>query len=313
MVIYYEYNKEILSGGVNKSKKMRDAKLMRTDLSFYNYIHKMPLIHSKKSSNSTSGNKKKMESSVKWIDCDNWNEIMDNKTVFDHYLQEKNNLFKNLDLDWSDVLKHILPKLKHNKEYIGLLNIDINKKVLIKSIESSSTSLNDETDDITFASIPTYLVEKYSNKPAMFIFHTHIADIRGSPLPSSHDLCTAIDLSARQMYAGNIIFSRYGIILYGLNEDGIKSIRNSKNPHLALLNLQHDVISAHEAMRSWSKYTLDDYIHFYNRNNMFFIIYPSSEFINENYNKKFISNLENKIDHELIDILRLEIKKIKKK
>jgi len=236
-----------------------------------------------------------------WSTFESWDKLQKDPIAKKEYLDEKNKIIEYPKLDWSDVLTELLPKLKENREYIGIINLNKNtNKLYIKKYEGSPTTADEEDSDTTFASIPSHLVDKYSNMVGLFMFHTHPEDIRGSPLPSSYDLSAALYFSSISRFAASVIVSRYGVLMYGLSISGYNLLTKSKDYNLAVLNLSFDIISAHESIRSWSKWKLDDYIEFYKRYKMFMYVFPSSEYVADNIKYENEWNINNAISYDLI-------------
>jgi len=244
-----------------------------------------------------------------WTEFTTWEELYKNKSALDVYLTDRANIINNPDIDWTNVLKEINPLLKEKIEYIGLINLEADGRTakLVKYESSPS-----EESDMNFASITSELVEKYANCPALFIFHTHPSDEMASPLPSSHDLVTAVHLSALTRFAANIIISSYGVLMYGLDWDGYHTIHESENWDAALTDLSFDIASAHEARRSWVAHTLRNYLDFYPMHQLFMIPFSSSLMVSNNRNYTFYWNVDSPIDHELLDDLYTDAVNAKK-
>lgn len=236
-----------------------------------------------------------------WSLYDSWEKLQNDSIAKKEYLNDRNEILSNPNLDWSKVVEEISPKLEELREYIGIINIKKGTNQLyIKKYEGSPTGANDEKSKTTFASIPSELVNKYANMVGLFMFHTHPLDLRGSPLPSSYDLSAALYFGSISRFAASVIISRYGILMYGLSLSGYKFLSRSKDYNLAILNLSFDIIAAHESIRSWSKWKLSDYIDFYKRYKMFMYVFPSAEYIADNVKYDYEWNLTNPISHELI-------------
>jgi len=236
------------------------------------------------------GNKIKLAASKKqpfqkqshkhWTEFESWDKLQKDSIAKKEYLDEKIKILEYPNLDWTNVLKEINPLLKESREYIGIINLDKKtNKLYVKKYEGSPTSAEDEDSETTFASIPSNLVNKYYNMVGLFMFHTHPEDLRGSPLPSSYDLSAALYFSSISRFAASVIISRYGVLMYGLSTNGYNFLTKSKDYNLAILNLSFDIISAHESIRSWTNWKLDDYIKFYERYKMFMYIFPTSSYI----------------------------------
>ena len=236
-----------------------------------------------------------------WTQYDSWEKLKKDNIAMAVYMEDKSMVVTNPNLDWSLVLQEMLPKLTELREYIGIINLSKDKKTLkIKKYEASNITAGEIESDTVFASIPGDLVEKYANIPALFMFHTHPSDPRGCPLPSSHDLSTALYFASISKFAASIIISSYGVLMYGLTDNGYQSIIKSRDWNLAVLNLSYDIISAHESIRSWNKWKLSDYIAFYDKYRMFLYVFPSSKFIGD-YEKNIIQwSLESPVSYDLI-------------
>lgn len=235
---------------------------------------------------------------TKWYDYDTWEELENDEDASAEYFKQRSEVLENPNLDWSLVLADMLPKLEENKEYIGIANL-INDKLRIVASEASPLIAGESNSETTFAGVPGDLVAKYASRPGLILFHTHPADIRGSPLPSSHDLSTAIYFGATSRFAACAVISRYGVIMHGLDWSAYKAINEAKDWKLATLNISHDIVAAHEAIRSWSPYTNADYLAFYPRHQMLLFVYPSAEMVGDS-RKTYSWNIEHPIDHGLI-------------
>jgi len=259
---YVEYTKKIYHNIANHNINLKK-------LNIQNY-RRLPFFRQKRQLT----NKIQTEKRKHWTSYDSWEKLQKDPLAKKEYLEEKNNVLKNPNLDWSGVIKEMGPKLNELREYIGIINMHKGTNVLyIKKYEGSPTTAGDEDSETTFASIPSNLVNKYSNMVGLFMFHTHPADIRGSPLPSSYDLSAALYFSSISRFASSVIISRYGALMYGLSPSGYKFLTKSKDYNLAILNLSFDIIAAHESIRSWANWKLDDYVKFYERYKMLCIYF----------------------------------------
>lgn len=248
----------------------------------------------------------------KWVQYQTWSKLRRHKQALQSYVQDKLSILSNPDLDWSKVLAFVVPKLYDSYEYIGLANIENdNKTMYVSEIYKSDIKIGAIDSETTFASISSKLVEQVGRIPALFMFHTHPANVEACPLPSSQDLSTAIYYATNGHYAASMIISRYGVLLYGINDDMMKYFyrHNKKDFELARANYAHDVVAAHESMRSWGSHTLKDYVDFYERYRMFLYIYPSSEYVAQHKSRTF--DLLSPIDHEVIEIHKHDIDNIK--
>jgi hypothetical protein len=236
-----------------------------------------------------------------WTAFKTWDELRDNEAATNEYLEDRTAVLQDPNFDWGPVLAEMNPRLAENREYIGIINLDSDGRTLrIKAAEASPLIAGEMESETTFAAVPGELVEKYATQPALFLFHTHPADPRGSAFPSSHDLSTAVHFGATGRYAASVVISRYGVLAHGLDWPSYKAIRNAKNPKLAALNFSHDVVAAHESIRSWSTHTIDDYLAFYPRHRLLMFVYPSPEMVGDSRRITYLGSLEAPIDHELV-------------
>jgi len=246
----------------------------------------------------------------KWNEYDTWIDLAKDKDALTQYIELKSQILSNPDLDWSLVLKEIGPKLNDRCEYVGLIDLSADGHTLkVSAYESSPIEISNESPEITLAGVPAELVDKYAEKPALFFFHTHPKDPLSSNFPSSVDLSVSISYSLLGRYAASCIISSYGVFLYGLDWDGYRMVHESDDPILAKYNLIHDVVSAHESIRSWRPYSIQDYIDFYPKYQMFMIVYPSSEMVGDNRHYQFSNLITAPIDYDLIETYKKSSKR----
>ena len=100
-----------------------------------------------------------------WTEYDTWEKLKKNDADRANYIEDRNLVINNPNLDWSLVLHEMLPKLSELREYIGLINLGKDKKTMkLVSYEASPSIAGEDQSETTFASIPSSLVEKYANK-----------------------------------------------------------------------------------------------------------------------------------------------------
>jgi hypothetical protein len=127
-----------------------------------------------------------------WTDCDSWKELEKNDALWKQYSEVRCKVLDYPKFDWSNVMKEMLPKLQDNREYIGTINLENDGVTLkVERYEASPTTMNDESDGFTFASVPVKLVQKYAEKPALLIMIMHV-NYQVRPI------CLLLFLSARQ-------------------------------------------------------------------------------------------------------------------
>jgi hypothetical protein len=238
-------------------------------------------------------------SAREWHEYDTWKDLHNNEEATAAYFKQREQVLNNPNLDWSKVLAVVEPKLRENREYIGTVNLSADGKTLVLVNMEASPIASNSGGGLTFASIPGKLVEKYTEKPALILFHTHPLDERGSPLPSSQDLSTAIFLGAASRFAACAVISRYGVLMHGLDWAAYKAINSAADWKLATLNLSYDVVSAHEAIRSWSQFTLAEYFAFYPRHKLLSINYPSAELVGD-MRRTHTWDIETEVDYNIV-------------
>lgn len=235
-----------------------------------------------------------------WHRYPTWDALREDTVATDAYLEERASVLESPSLDWSAVLERVAPLLSDQREYIGLINLAPDGRTLrVVDIAASPVSAKESRTETTFASVPAALVERFASRPALFLFHTHPDDPRCSPLPSSHDLSTAVYLGATSRFAANVIISNYGVIVYGLSWCAYKAINSAEDSRLAYLHMSHDVVAAHESIRSWAPYSLAEYLAFYPRHRLFCYAYPSSRMVADR-RTTYSWSLETPVDLELI-------------
>jgi hypothetical protein len=237
-----------------------------------------------------------------WTKYKTWKDLVEDPGACQDYQNQRKEAIYEPNFDWSKVLEIVNPLLAENREFIGVVNAEKDGRTLyVTAHEASPVEAGSIKDGVTFASVPSELVAKYGNMPGLFIFHTHPADERGSPLPSSQDLACAIHFSAMGRYAASVVISKYGVLAYGLNRTGYDTINEAKNWELASSNLIYDVCAAHESIRGWPYHTLAEYLAFYPRYQMCIMHWPSqtmSAYLSGT--TVFRWNIEGRIDHSLI-------------
>jgi len=240
----------------------------------------------------------------KWTGYQTWDKMAKDQGALAEYYAQRAAALNRPEFDWSPVLREIAPHLAENREYIGIAVAEDDGKTLrVAAYEASPTSADDETDLGTFAGVPSELVAKYAEKPGLFLFHTHPADPRASPTPSSHDISSAISLSALGRFAASVVISRYGVIAYGIDWDGYKRLNSAKNWSLALANFTHDAIVAHESIRSWVPFTNQEYFDMYRRYGIWAAVWPSAMMTADSH-AHHVPDLEGPVDHEFIEEAR---------
>jgi hypothetical protein len=121
-------------------------------------------------------------------------------------------------------------------------------------------------------------------------------------MPSSTDLYLTITKGANSQYAGEVVFSRYGVLFYGLESDLSEDLIKNDFPKSVDIYAA-DLIMAHESMRSWGLYSLRENVDFFRKYRLYFYVFPSPEFVavaDKPLNKRILNHA---IDLELITYL----------
>lgn len=236
-----------------------------------------------------------------WVKYATWEALRADRGALHAYVAQRAAAIGNPDFDWGPVLAEIGPRLAERREYIGVVNAGRDGRTLqVTQVEASPVAAGEGGGETTFASVPAELVARHGARPGLFLFHTHPDDPRCCPYPSSHDLAAAIYFGTAERFAANAIISRYGVFVYSLDWPAYRAIKAAKDPQLAALNFSHDVVAAHEAVRSWSSWTAAEYLAFYARHRMFINSYPSPQMVGDARRFSYLGDLELPIDHELI-------------
>lgn len=234
-----------------------------------------------------------------WDTYPTWEALQQDKNAMNDYLAVRSKAIEEPNFDWGPVLMVMQPRLVENREYIGVASVGSDGRTLHVVASAASPTTTDHGTNLTFASIPGALVAEYASKPGLFLFHTHPSSFSCCQLPSSHDLAAAIHSGVATQFAGHAVISRYGVFTYGLDWDVYKAIQTAEDPHLAKLHYVHDVVAAHESIRSWSMWTIPEYLKFYARYRMYVNSYPSGYLVGDS-RSQHLADLELPVDHEII-------------
>lgn len=237
-----------------------------------------------------------------WTEYNSWAEL-DNDAI-NQYMEDRAAVLNIPYFKWTKLYDSIVHLLSHKKEWIGIINKDSNDELYVKEMEESHSSDRFSGTNI-FASVPAEQVSKFSNKPALFIFHTHPNHVRCDPMPSSNDLNSAIENAINSRFAYSIVVSSYGMIFYGLEWPIYKEIneKSGEQYYKALNNYCLDVTMAHESMRSMRNHSLDDYIKFYENFHLKFVMCPSPKYIADSKTYVYKRDLLSLISYNLLNKL----------
>jgi hypothetical protein len=248
-----------------------------------------------------------------WNEYDTWEEVEANPSALKKYVELKKAALAYPDFDWTKVVAESDKMRKSNYEYIGHIDVEKDGRTLyISNSEKSEDEGKVKKNSNVYASISLEVLNRNITKPAMFLFHNHPDSHLCDQLPSTNDLLVAIYLAATNRFVANVLISRYGVIVYTVDNAKIKQIHTG-NFDLNLANYSYDILSVNESSRSFTNYTIQDRLNFYKTYGLMLAVYPSSEFVALMRKNPIYSNmLDRDIDHELIANYAKEIEKIKK-
>jgi hypothetical protein len=212
--------------------------------------------------------------SAHWTTFKTWDSLRADRPAFDEYLKDRKAILREPNLEWGAVVDAVRPA---GVAAIGIANLDPDGRTL-RAIAFGPSSAGES---------------EYWLRPALLVFQYRP---EGNPFPTSRDLAAAV----YSQHAANVIISRYGAFMYGVQPETTILIHESKNPNLAASNLCQYVVGAHEAIRSWSRYTMDEYFAFYPRHGLFLFVYPTPEMVGDSRRVSYQGNLESRVDHALI-------------
>ncbi len=234
----------------------------------------------------------------RWTTYTTWEELNKNQEALDNYITEKKTILNFPSIDWTEVIASTHKLLDESIEYIGRIDIkDDGKTAYVSYLEAVPMAKS----DLNYAIIPEQTLKKVSSKPAFFVFHTHPNDETCDPLPSTNDIIVAAKWSTLNRYVASLLISKYGIFMYGISNDCMKSIHSGSSWKHNFHNYIFDLVANHECIRSWTKHNLRERLQIYDRLRMFMHIFPSS-ILTAIFAKNVFKSLplESKIDYKLI-------------
>lgn len=239
---------------------------------------------------------------VKWQNHSTWDELYQDKDSLYNYLQYRRNAITTPDFDWSKVEKKIKPYMDKNVEYVGVIRVENDGRTLfIYKMQASPYKVNFNAHDSTVASVPHDLVEKYSAIPGVFFFHTHPAKDGIFPLPSSTDMLTAIKRSSKSLFVGDVLISKLGVFVYGIDFVTIQTLKGQKNYKYAIANYSLDIICYLESLRSLLKYTYEDIMRGLRAYGIFMFAYTNSEYVKDSRRHLYLQSLEYHGDTDILN------------
>ncbi len=217
----------------------------------------------------------------KWTDYDSWDELDRDKAARKQYWMDRKKFITDPEVEWSEFYKELKPMLSDSHEYIGIADVDEDGFVRIKTFERSPKVGRSK---YAIASISKTLAEKYLQRPAQFIFHTHPDKDGADPLPSSQDISVSILYSFLNRHFADVVVSKYGVHAMTVAPDYLQVFarKAGKNKNLGnelVLNYRLKVVAAHEAVSSWRIHRLRDRYDFYTRHGLVTLNYPTPKYV----------------------------------
>jgi len=151
------------------------------------------------------------------------------------------------------------------KEYLGIGVILHDGSISILSSKGSETTMHSEKDSDVCASLDNDTLQRLIKKPGSFIFHTHPQDPACEGIMSPLDLIIHTTLIANEKYLYGVVISKYGVLIQGLEYKLLQDLYNAKSFNRSLTNFIFDLISSHNARKSWKPHTMKEYFDFFDK------------------------------------------------
>jgi len=273
----------------------------------------LPIIYSKKTCEQGSrefvggGKSKARESLPKqcWTKYKTWIALEGDKGAKQQYFNDREEVLNGLVLDWSDVRTSLAKKIDDDREWAGRINI-VNGKPKVVECVSSPYRIGENVNPGVLAMIPADTINRLSEKPAMFLFHTHPGKSPGSGIPSDTDIVTGLSMTYLGWTAGHLVVSHSGIILYGVGQSFMKQVWSDAHPHWIAMRKIFDVLTGLMGRRSWRRWwRIRDIEEFMQRYDVMFISFPTDAYARDYYKNKF--QIYQGTDFEQLDDYREEL------
>lgn len=308
-IYFYYHIREVKVGGNEKHHKYDYGCIFNNlDMNDMTSILETDLIDGGKANDKKDDKK----ASKKWWEYKTWEEMKKDTAATSEYLRTRKKAILEPSFTWDEVKKKVTPYLNEPFEYIGLINLKEDGKTLyVEHMERSSIKMGLQNDNVTMGAVPSSIVKRVEKCPALFIFHTHPIFPDTSAIPSARDLQHAIFCSTKQLYAGDVLISGYGIFVYGVDTDTNQTIKSAINPIESVMNYTLDVIMGYESTRSWMTYEYADIINLLKKYGMYFLAYINEAYVHDTRTMTFEQAPHNDVDLELIATCVEEIQNYK--
>jgi hypothetical protein len=233
-----------------------------------------------------------------WTEYATWDELEADPGAARAYADARRAARRRPGFEWAGVAAALGDKLAEPREYAGVINAGADGRTLeVAACEAGPEAVEGDANHRrgVYASIPSELHGRVTSRPALYEYHTHPEG--AWPMPSPSDICSTLALGVAKRYAGSVIVSRWGALVYGLSEEGQEAYDAADDKEVALANLQFDVPAAYEAVRSWSAHTLDDLLSFFSEHHMYAYVVPTGDYVGRRAHR-MIRDLEAFTDYE---------------
>lgn len=216
-----------------------------------------------------------------WTKFDTWEELTKNGEAVDQYQKEKNEVMKNFKFDWSQVREQAAPLLKDNREWGGLINIVNGKPKIVLKVQSP-LKIGEGVAGDTGAVIPAEVMRKITERPAMFVFHTHPEGL--SNMLSPTDLSLGVLGLYDGRYGAHVMISPDLVTVYAPKPELIDHIWDDPHPPMAAVRTAFDLYNSAMALRSWATdYTFRDLERICDSLGFGYYLFPTDNFMNLYY------------------------------
>jgi hypothetical protein len=215
----------------------------------------------------------------KWTRCASWDALSRDKEAVEEYTAAAHQVLENLTLDWSGVLAELRDQVYADREWAGRINLVHGKPKIVELVPSPHAIGEGPLPKGSSAITPKELIAKLSNKPALFLFHTHPGEGAGSTMPSPTDIASSAWIAYTGEFAAELMISPYGVFMYGpassFRRDVWAAGHTPRDAYLATLRKIVDLLSALNWKAPW---TLDDLSQTLNVHGIEYIVFPTDRY-----------------------------------
>lgn len=175
-----------------------------------------------------------------------WKALTKNPIKHDKHRLSRDEIVNRIPyLNWGIVHKQLRPAVLDDHEWVGLIDIKNGNPVIIQKERGGKGHISPEQ------------LKKYTERQAMFLFHTHTKGTCG--IPTAADIAASLDSTHNSRFAGHVVVSENGLYVYGATDDLINKIWSDPAPRLAILTHMYDVYTMMEGRRSWNNWSMAEF------------------------------------------------------